>query len=137
QQMQIGIDARLWGEPRSGIGRYTRSLVETLVSLAPEDRWVLYLDRPARELPPGAEARCLPWPQRLLWTLWAARATSPVGPSISSTAAPASSCRAGPARASSRPCTTSFPSASPGSYRGDTGWRSGPSWGARSGGPRG
>jgi glycosyltransferase involved in cell wall biosynthesis len=70
--MQIGIDARLWGEPRSGIGRYTRSLVETLVKLAPEERWVLYLDRPARELPPGAEARCLPWPQRLLWTLWAA-----------------------------------------------------------------
>jgi glycosyltransferase involved in cell wall biosynthesis len=70
--MQIGIDARLWGEPRSGIGRYTRSLVETLVKLAPEERWVLYLDRPARELPAGAEARCLPWPQRLLWTLWAA-----------------------------------------------------------------
>jgi glycosyltransferase involved in cell wall biosynthesis len=70
--MQIGIDARLWGEPRSGIGRYTRSLVETLVRLAPGERWVLYLDRPAREIPPGAEARCLPWPQRLVWTLWAA-----------------------------------------------------------------
>ncbi|HLE43923.1 MAG TPA: glycosyltransferase family 1 protein [Methylomirabilota bacterium] len=70
--MQIGIDARLWGEPRSGIGRYTRSLVETLVELAPDERWVLYLDRPARGLPAGAEARCLPWPQRLLWTLWAA-----------------------------------------------------------------
>jgi glycosyltransferase involved in cell wall biosynthesis len=70
--MQIGIDARLWGEPRSGIGRYTRSLVETLVTLAPDERWVLYLDRPARDLPAGAEARCLPWPQRLLWTLWAA-----------------------------------------------------------------
>ena len=71
--MRIGIDARLWGEPRSGIGRYTRSLVETLVKLAPEERWVLYLDRPARDLPADVEARCLPWPRRLLWTLWAAR----------------------------------------------------------------
>jgi glycosyltransferase involved in cell wall biosynthesis len=70
--MQIGIDARLWGEPRSGIGRYTRSLVETLVKLAPEERWVLYLDRPARDLPADVEARVLPWPRRLLWTLWAA-----------------------------------------------------------------
>src|SRR3990172_2254705 len=70
--MQIGIDARLWEEPRSGIGRYTRSLVEPLVRLAPDERWVLYLDRPVRDVPPGAEARCLPWPQRLLWTLWAA-----------------------------------------------------------------
>jgi glycosyltransferase involved in cell wall biosynthesis len=70
--MQIGIDARLWGEPRSGIGRYTRSLVETLVKLAPEERWVLYLDRPARDLPAAAEARCLPWPRRLAWILWAA-----------------------------------------------------------------
>ena len=26
--MRIAIDARLWGEPRSGIGRYTRALVE-------------------------------------------------------------------------------------------------------------
>lgn len=70
--MQIGIDARLWGEPRSGIGRYTRSLVEALVRLAPDEGWVLYLDRPVRDVPPGAETRCLPWPQRLLWTLWAA-----------------------------------------------------------------
>ena len=71
--MRIAIDARLWGEPRSGIGRYTRSLVETLTRLAPGQRWVLYLDRPAvPPLPDGVEARCLPWPQRLLWTLWAA-----------------------------------------------------------------
>src|SRR5262249_24277848 len=70
--MRIGIDARLWGEPRSGIGRYTRSLVEALVPLAPETRWVLYVDRPASGLPAGAESRCLAWPQRLLWTLWAA-----------------------------------------------------------------
>jgi len=30
--MRVAIDARLWGEPRSGIGRYTRSLVEALGS---------------------------------------------------------------------------------------------------------
>lgn len=72
--MRIAIDARLWGEPRSGIGRYTRSLVETLAQLAPGERWILYLDRPATSspLPAGVDARCLPWPQRLLWTLWAA-----------------------------------------------------------------
>jgi glycosyltransferase involved in cell wall biosynthesis len=70
--MRIGIDARLWGEPRSGIGRYTRALVEALLVLTPHDRLSLYLDRPAADLPPGAEARCVPWPQRLVWTLWAA-----------------------------------------------------------------
>jgi glycosyltransferase involved in cell wall biosynthesis len=70
--MRIAIDARLWGEPRSGIGRYTRSLVESLVALAPHEGWVLYLDHPVTDLPAGAEARCLAWPQRLVWTLWAA-----------------------------------------------------------------
>lgn len=71
--MRIGIDARLWGGPGSGgIGRYTRSLVETLVGLAPDEQWVLYFDRPASAVPPGAEARCLPWRRRLVWTLWAA-----------------------------------------------------------------
>ena len=69
--MRIGIDARLWGEPRSGIGRYTRALIEALIRQAPEARFILYLDRPAAA-PPGAETRYLPWPQRLVWTLWAA-----------------------------------------------------------------
>src|SRR5439155_23423946 len=68
--MRIGIDARLSGEPRSGIGRYTRALVEALVRQAPEERWVLYLDRPVSGLPRGVETRCLPWPQRLVWTFW-------------------------------------------------------------------
>lgn len=70
--MQVGIDARLWGERRSGIGRYTRSLIEALVKVAPEECWRVYLDRPAGDLPAGIESRCLAWPQRLLWTLWAA-----------------------------------------------------------------
>ncbi|MGH7266295.1 MAG: glycosyltransferase family 4 protein [Candidatus Rokuibacteriota bacterium] len=70
--MRIAIDARLWGEPQSGIGRYTRSLVEALVKGAPEERWLLYVDRPARDVPGAVVTRCLPWPQRLLWTLWAA-----------------------------------------------------------------
>src|SRR5262249_49435567 len=43
-----------------------------LVPLAPQTRWVLYVDRPAAGVPAGAESRCLAWPQRLLWTLWAA-----------------------------------------------------------------
>jgi glycosyltransferase involved in cell wall biosynthesis len=69
--MRIGIDARLWGEPRSGIGRYTRALVDALLAAAPHEEWVLYTDRAPDPVPAGAMVRCLPWPQRLLWTLWA------------------------------------------------------------------
>src|SRR5215467_11408710 len=68
--MRIAIDARLWAEPRSGIGRYTRALTEELVRLAPEEQWILYIDRTPGPALPGAEVRCLPWPQRLLWSLW-------------------------------------------------------------------
>jgi glycosyltransferase involved in cell wall biosynthesis len=69
--MRIAIDARLWGEPQSGIGRYTRALVEALVRDPQGATFALYLDREAPALPAAAEARVLPWPQRLLWTLWA------------------------------------------------------------------
>ena len=68
--MRIGIDARLWAEPRSGIGRYTSALTDHLLRLAPEERWVLYVDRPPGPALAGAEVRCLPWPQRLVWSLW-------------------------------------------------------------------
>jgi glycosyltransferase involved in cell wall biosynthesis len=68
--MRIGIDARLSGEPRSGIGRYTRALVEALVRQAPDEEWLLYLDRPTAGLPDGVGTRCLPWPHRLVWTFW-------------------------------------------------------------------
>lgn len=68
--MRIAIDARLWTEPRSGIGRYTRALTEHLLRLAPEEKWILYADRTPGPALPGAEVRCLPWPQRLLWSLW-------------------------------------------------------------------
>jgi glycosyltransferase involved in cell wall biosynthesis len=69
--MRIGIDARLLGDPRSGIGRYTRALVDALVREAPGERWVLYLDRAGIVLPGRTEGRMLPWTQRLAWTLWA------------------------------------------------------------------
>jgi glycosyltransferase involved in cell wall biosynthesis len=68
--MRIAIDARLWTEPRSGIGRYTRALTEHLLRLAPEEQWILYVDRTPGPTLPGVEVRCLPWPQRLLWSLW-------------------------------------------------------------------
>ncbi len=68
--MRIAIDARLWAEPRSGIGRYTRSLTEHLLQLAPEERWILYVDRAPGPTLRGAEVRCLPWSQRLIWSLW-------------------------------------------------------------------
>jgi glycosyltransferase involved in cell wall biosynthesis len=70
--MRIAIDARLWGEPRSGIGRYTHALIEALVEAAPAESWIAYLDRPADGLPRGVEARVLGGPQRLVWTLWTA-----------------------------------------------------------------
>ena len=68
--MRIAIDARLWTEPRSGIGRYTRALIEELLRLAPEEQWILYVDRAPGPSLAGADVRCLPWPQRLLWSLW-------------------------------------------------------------------
>ena len=68
--MRIAIDARLWTEPRSGIGRYTLALTEQLLRLAPEEQWILYVDRAPGPALRGAEVRCLPWPQRLLWSLW-------------------------------------------------------------------
>lgn len=68
--MRIAIDARLWDEPRSGIARYTRALTEQLVRVAPEETWILYVDRGPGPRVPGATVRCLPWPQRLLWSLW-------------------------------------------------------------------
>jgi glycosyltransferase involved in cell wall biosynthesis len=68
--MRIAIDARLWGEPRSGIGRYTRCLAEQLVQLAPGEAWTLYADRCPGASLAGAGTRCLPCPQRLLWSLW-------------------------------------------------------------------
>lgn len=68
--MRIAIDARLWAEPRSGIGRYTRSLTEHLLQVAPEEHWIHYVDRPPAVALPGVEIRCLPWPQRLVWSLW-------------------------------------------------------------------
>jgi glycosyltransferase involved in cell wall biosynthesis len=68
--MRIAIDARLWAEPRSGIGRYTRALTEHLRQVAPDEQWILYVDRPPGPALAGVEVRCLPWPQRLLWSLW-------------------------------------------------------------------
>src|SRR6185503_7493681 len=68
--MRIGIDARLWAEPRSGIGRYTSALTDHLLRQAPQEEWVLYVDRPPGPALAGVEVRCLPWPQRLVWTLW-------------------------------------------------------------------
>jgi glycosyltransferase involved in cell wall biosynthesis len=70
--MRIAIDARLWGEPTSGIGRYTRFLVEALLAAAPDAGWILYTDRPVQDLPPRAEPRCLLERRRLVWTLWTA-----------------------------------------------------------------
>jgi glycosyltransferase involved in cell wall biosynthesis len=68
--MRIAIDARLWDEPRSGIGRYTRALIEHVPRIAPEESWVFYVDRPPGPELRGAKVRCVPWPQRLLWSLW-------------------------------------------------------------------
>src|SRR5262249_43160815 len=65
--MRIAIDARLWSEPRSGIGRYTRALTEHLLQLAPAEEWVLYTDRPLGPTPAGGDVRGLPRRQRAIW----------------------------------------------------------------------
>jgi glycosyltransferase involved in cell wall biosynthesis len=67
--MRIALDARLWEEPRSGIGRYTRSLIEHLVRLAPHEAWTLYVDRLPGPDHPSVTIRCVARRQRLLWSL--------------------------------------------------------------------
>ena len=69
--MRIAIDARLWAEPRSGIGRYTRSLTRAPPAGSPRrsagsSTSIALRARP----PPGVEVRCLPSPRRLIWSLW-------------------------------------------------------------------
>lgn len=72
--MRVGLDARLLGEPRSGIARYTRQLVAELPGLlAPGEELVLFTDAPLPAAPaPGrVSQRCLGVRHRLLWSLWA------------------------------------------------------------------
>ena len=70
--MRIGIDARLAAAQRTGIGSYTRSLIDALGRSGGTDQFVLLSDRPLPEL---AGERCtnvvLPVKQRLLWTFGA------------------------------------------------------------------
>jgi glycosyltransferase involved in cell wall biosynthesis len=68
--MRIAVDARLWDEPRSGIGRYTRALLAALTRLAPEEDWILYVDRPPGPELPAGRVRCLRHPRRLAWSFW-------------------------------------------------------------------
>ena len=85
--MRIAIDARLWAEPRSGIGRYTRSLTEHLLRLAPEERWVLYVDRPpGPTLPRVPRSGACRGPSGSSGPSGTRRATSGGAPSMSSTA---------------------------------------------------
>ena len=70
--MRIGLDARLMGEPRSGIARYTRQLVTALAGLPGDEELVLFTDAPLEAIPasPRITQRCLGGPHRLVWSLW-------------------------------------------------------------------
>ena len=68
--VRVGIDARLLGDLRSGIGRYTSYLVEELGALPGPEEYTLFLDRPLRNalgnprlIPSVIENR-----HRLLWS---------------------------------------------------------------------
>ncbi|MGI9076808.1 MAG: hypothetical protein ACR2G6_05670 [Gemmatimonadaceae bacterium] len=41
--MRIGVDATCWANGR-GYGRYARELLQAMVSLAPDDQFVFFLD---------------------------------------------------------------------------------------------
>ena len=64
--MRIAVDARPLNHPRSGIGRYTRELLQRLLASG-KHRWFLYVDRPPEPLPtlPGAVLRSLQNTHRL------------------------------------------------------------------------
>jgi len=42
--MKIGVDARLYGPKHTGIGRYVRNLVLQLISISPDDQFVIFGD---------------------------------------------------------------------------------------------
>jgi len=67
--VRIGIDARLAGAPRTGIGSYTANLVAALARVGGPDSFVLFTDRPLVPLPGAAFSNeVLPMPRRLVWT---------------------------------------------------------------------
>ncbi len=67
--LRIGIDARLAGAPRTGIGCYTANLVAALGRVAGPEQFVLFTDQPLRSLPgPAFSNEVLPVPRRLIWT---------------------------------------------------------------------
>lgn len=47
--MKIGIDARIYSDAFTGIGRYTFELVKRLISNHPEHDWVLFMNAPEYE----------------------------------------------------------------------------------------
>ena len=68
--VRVGIDARLLGNLRSGIGRYTTYLVEELGALPGPEEYALFLDRPPREWleSPRLTPYVIPNRHRLLWS---------------------------------------------------------------------
>jgi len=68
--VRIGIDARLLGNLRTGIGRYTSYLVEELGVLPGSDEYILFLDAspPPAHFGPRLIPHVIPNPHRLLWS---------------------------------------------------------------------
>ena len=64
ETMEIGIDARLWGQ--TGVGRYLEKLVKNLVKIDEENHYLLFLTDTHRDLPlPGPN-----WEKRLVDIRW-------------------------------------------------------------------
>jgi len=70
--VRIGIDARLAGARRTGIGSYTANLIAALARAGAQERFVLFSDRPIPEHAAGGfEQVVVPVRRRLLWTFGA------------------------------------------------------------------
>jgi glycosyltransferase involved in cell wall biosynthesis len=56
--LRIGVDARMLGWPRTGVGNYMHALLEPLCARHPQASFLLYSNTPVRfELPANAQAR--------------------------------------------------------------------------------
>ncbi len=64
----VGIDGRLYQGNHTGIGVYTRHLVDHLGRLDPDGEHVLFTDRPVSPPPPAFRVVTLPLRKRAVWT---------------------------------------------------------------------
>ncbi len=64
----IGIDARLYAGDYTGIGTYTRALIDRLAALDHRNRYLLFTDRRMESPAANFEVARIPVRQRVIWT---------------------------------------------------------------------